>query len=153
MKKPNKTNGSQTLDRVLFLGRPTSDGGAGNGGVTNANQDELSPMPEEFAGLYQAGYEAGLASGRESGYRQGYQAGFGNGRKQGGDGRIAPAATGENAPEKPVGETRAGVPKVRLFGLPCAKCKRFFYSDEERCPYYATPRAGAAEPSSAPCRP
>src|SRR6266852_4393132 len=105
--------------------------------------DGLIPMPEEFAGLYQAGYETGFASGRESGYRQGYEAGFGGGRSQRND-FTAPAAV-ENAPEN------AAVMKSRLFGLPCAKCRRLMYSDEARCPYCKAPRATLVEPPSATC--
>src|SRR5882762_10830399 len=90
----------------------------------NSNGDGLIPMPEEFAGLYQARYEAGFASGRESGYRQGYEAGFGDGRRQDVGSAAAPAAV-ENAPEN---VARMG--KSHLFGLPCTECRRLMYSDE-----------------------
>ena len=53
----------------------------GTGLPQNGDGDGLIPMPEEFAGVYQVGYEAGFASGRESGYRQGYEAGLGDGRR------------------------------------------------------------------------
>jgi len=132
MKLSKRTNDGETLE--LKLAQP-------------ANGHGVSPMPEEFAGLYQAGYEAGATSGRELGYRQGYQTGFGDGRRQGSN-NAAPAAV-ENASEKPVSGLRAGMLGARLFGLPCVKCMRFFYSDEERCPYCWTPRAASAEPPSA----
>jgi hypothetical protein len=35
------------------------------------NGQGVGSMPEEFAGLYQAGYETGFASGHEAGYRRG----------------------------------------------------------------------------------
>jgi hypothetical protein len=108
---------------------------------TNGNGHGVSSMPEEFAELYQTGYEAGLASARELGYRQGYQAGFGDGRRQGDAGSTAAAAAVENTPP--------GIRRARLFGLPCVKCKRFLYNDEERCPYCRTPRALPAELTSA----
>lgn len=103
----------------------------------------LIPMPGEFAGLYQAGYEAGFSSGRESGYRQGYEAGFGDGRSQR-SAFAAPAAV-EDAPE------HAAVMRSRLFGLPCAKCRRLMYSVEARCAYCKAPRAALVEPPSATC--
>jgi hypothetical protein len=107
----------------------------------DSNGGGLIPMPEEFAGLYQAGYEAGFASGRESGYRQGYGAGFEDGRSQRND--VAAPAAAENAPE------HAEVMKSRLFGLPCTKCRRLMYSDEARCAYCKAPRAMLVEPPSA----
>jgi hypothetical protein len=109
----------------------------------DSNGGDPVSMPEEFAGLCQAGYEAGFASGRESGYRQGYEAGFGDGRSQCND-FAAPAAV-ENAPEN------AAVMKSRLFGLPCGKCRRLMYSDEIRCAYCKAPRATLVEPTSATC--
>ncbi len=110
----------------------------------------LIPMPEEFAGLYQAGYEAGFASGRESGYRQGYEAGFGDGRRQDDAGSAAAAAAVENAPE-----VVAEMGKSRLFGLPCTKCRRLMYSDETRCAYCKAPRAARLgdPPSATSCGP
>jgi hypothetical protein len=109
--------------------------------------DGLIPMPEEFAGLYQAGYEAGFASGRESGYRQGYEAGFGDGRRQRND--VAAPAAVENAAEN------AALTKSRLFGLPCTKCRRLMYSDETRCAYCKAPRAARLgdPPSATSCGP
>jgi hypothetical protein len=109
--------------------------------VQPANGHDHSPMPTEFAGLYQAGYEAGFARGRGSGYRQGYEAGFEDGRSQRNN-FAAPAAV-EDAPE------HATVVKSRLFGLPCAKCRRLMYSDEARCAYCKAPRARLVEPPSA----
>src|SRR5690242_2401679 len=76
-------------------------------------------LPEEFARVYQAGYEVGFASGREAGFRQGYQAGFGDGRRQGDAGSTAAPAAVENA-----SENVAAVGKTRLFGLPCTTCRR-----------------------------
>ena len=125
MKTIEKSNGSLTLAQP-------------------ANGRNHTPMPGEFAGLYQGGYEAGFASGRESGYRQGYEAGFEDGRRQGDD-NGAPAAV-ENA-----AESAAGMGKSRLFGLPCTECRRLTYSDEARCPYCKTPRAILVEPPSATC--
>jgi hypothetical protein len=93
----------------------------------HSNGDGLSSVPNEFMELYQASYQAGYASGREAGFRQGYQAGYGDGRGQGTS--SAPAAAEKHA---------AGIPKTRLFGLPCSHCRRFFFSDEARCPYCKT---------------
>ncbi len=109
--------------------------------------DGLIRMPEEFAGLYQEGYEAGFASGRESGYRQGYEAGFGDDRRQRND--VAAPAAVENAPEN------AALTKSRLFGLPCTKCRRLMYSDETRCAYCKAPRAARLgdPPSATSCGP
>ena len=114
----------------------------------DSNGGGLIPMPEEFAGLYQAGYEAGFASGRESGYRQGYEAGFGDGRSQRND--VAAPAAVENAPE-----IVAEMGKARLFGLPCTKCRRLMYSDEARCAYCKAPRAARLgdPPSATSCGP
>jgi hypothetical protein len=109
----------------------------------DSSGEGIIPMPEEFAGLYQAGYEAGFASGHEAGYRQGFEAGFGNGRRQRND--VATPAAVENAPEN------AAAVKSRLFGLPCTKCRRLMYSDESRCPYCKTPRPKLVEPPSATC--
>jgi hypothetical protein len=106
--------------------------------------DRAIGMPEEFAGVHQAGYETGLASGRESGYRQGYEAGFGDGRRQRND--VAAPAAVENAPEN------AAVTKSRLFGLPCTKCRRLMYSNETRCAYCKAPLATLVEPPSKTCR-
>lgn len=131
MKTSEKTNGGQAVEATL---------------AQPANGHGVSPMPDEFAGLYQAGYEAGFASGRESGYRQGYQAGFGDGRRQGDVGSTAAPAAVENAPGNV-----AGMGKARLFGLPCTKCRRWMYSDETRCPYCKAPRATLTEPLSATC--
>ena len=72
MKTIEKSNGSLTLAQP-------------------ANGRNHTPMPDEFTGLNQAGYEAGFASGRESGYRQGYEAGFGDGRRQDVGSTAAPA--------------------------------------------------------------
>src|SRR5437016_472575 len=97
-----------------------------NGSALNqpSSIDVLDSVPSEFMGLYQASYQAGYASGREAGFRQGYQAGYGDGRGQGTS--SAPAAAEKHA---------AGIPKTRLFGLPCSYCGRFFFSDELQCPY------------------
>ncbi len=147
MKKPEKTNGSQALDsqdldRGLFLAQPASDGDVTNGGVSGvirSNPDELSALPTEFTGMYRACYEAGYASGKESGYRQGYRAGFGDGRGQ--DNGSPSAAAVENiAPE---------MRRARLFGLPCTKCGKWFFSDEARCPRCQTARVTSAEAASA----
>ena len=90
----------------------------------NSCSHDLNFVPIEFMGLYQASYQAGYASGREAGFRQGYQAGYGDGRGQ--VTSNAPAAAEKHA---------AGIPKTRLFGLPCRHCGRFFFSDELQCPY------------------
>jgi hypothetical protein len=124
MQSPNKSNGPLSL-------------------VQPANGHDRIPMADEFAGLYQAGYEAGFAGGRESGYRQGYEAGFWDGRGQGDAGSTAAPAAVANAPEN------AAVMKSRLFGLPCAKCRRLMYSDETRCAYCKAPRATLVVPPSA----
>jgi hypothetical protein len=129
MQTTKKTNGGQALEATL---------------AQPANGHGLSSMPEEFGGMYQAGYEAGFASGRESGYRQGYEAGFGDGRRQGNH-STSPAAV-ENAPENV-----AAIGKARLFGLPCGKCRRLMFSDETRCPYCKAPRETPVEPPSATC--
>ena len=110
----------------------------------DCDSDGLIRMPEEFAGLYQAGYEAGYAGGRESGYRQGYEAGFWDGRRQGDAGSTAAPAAVQNTAERV-----ARTAKSRLFGLPCTKCRRLMYSDETRCAYCKAPRARLVEPPSA----
>src|SRR2546426_2659000 len=124
MKTTEKTNGSRALHGVLALAQPASDGS-----VTDGNQDDLSALPEEFSGLYRACYEAGHASGWEAGYRQGYEAGFGDGRRQGDNGSTAaPAAVENSAGNSEGGNGASGMRKARLFGLPCAHCRSFFYS-------------------------
>ena len=156
MKKSEKTDGSQSLGRVLFLAQPASDDCAGNGSATDGNEDDLSSLPEEFGGMYRACYEAGRVSAWEAGFRQGYEAGFEGGRRQGDAGSTAAAAAVENTAgnhEIRSGEVRSGeagngvsgVRKPRLFGLPCTKCGTWFFSDEARCPRCQTPRAKAAE--------
>jgi hypothetical protein len=145
MSKSEKTNGSQALGRVLFLAQPANDDCAGNGSVTNGNEDKHGALPEEFGGMYRACYEAGHLSGWEAGFRQGYEAGFGDGRRQGDAGSTAAAAAVENSVGKSEvgnGEVRndeagngvSGVRKPRLFGLPCTKCGTWFFSDETHCP-------------------
>ena len=128
MKKPEKTNGSAASDRTLFLAQPASDGD-----VASGNQDDLNALPEEFGGMYRACYEAGHSNGWEAGFRQGYQAGFGDGRRQGDVGSTAAPAAVEN--------TATSTRKPRLLGLPCTKCRRWFFSDEARCPGCQTPRS------------
>jgi hypothetical protein len=86
--------------------------------------------------MYLACYEAGFAGGQETGYRQGYQAGLTDGRRHGGGSTAAPAAVENNA---------IGIRKARLFGLPCSRCGRWFFSDEARCPCCQTPRISIAE--------
>jgi len=92
---------NEKTDTLLPLAPPISQG------------DEA--MPGEFAGMYQAGFEFGYSSGREAGFRQGYQAGYGDGRGQGTS--SLPAAAEKRA---------TGMPKTRLFALPCSQCRRFF---------------------------
>src|SRR5437899_5863081 len=136
MKTTEKTNGSQALDRVLALAQPASDGS-----ITNGTQDALSPLPEEFSGLYRACYEAGHAGRWEAGFRHGYQARFGDGRRQGDVGSTAAPAAVENiAGNSQAGDSATGMRKPRLFGLPCANCGCFFYSDEAQCPRCQTPK-------------
>lgn len=137
--KHEKTNGFQAMDRALALAQPVCDGAA-----TSGDQDELSALPPEFGGIYQAGYEAGLASGLESGYRRGYETGFGDGRRQGDASSAAAPAAVENA-----SESVARMCQRRLFGLPCTKCRRLMYSDEAKCPYCKAPREKLGEPPSA----
>lgn len=146
MKRPEKTNGSRALDRVLFLAQPASDEAVKNVDVIHGNQDELSTLTAEFERIYRAGYEAGYASGKEAGFRQGYEAGFGSGRRQGDAGSTAAAAAVENTPRN-----HTGTGKARLFGLPCTKCGRWFFSDEASCPSCHTPRVTSAAPASATC--
>ena len=151
MKKSEKTNGSQALERALFLAQPASDGCAGSGSVTNGNEDELRSLPEEFGGMYRACYEAGHGSGWESGFRQGYEAGFGDGRRQGDNGSTAAAAAVENCVGNSkigngeAGNGAGGMRKARLLGLPCTNCGTWLFSDEARCPRCQTPRAKAEE--------
>ena len=149
MSKPEETNGSQALDGALFLAQPASDGCAGNGSVTNGNEDELRSLPGEFGGMYRACYEAGHVSGWESGFRQGYEAGFGFGRRQGDNGSTAAAVenrVGNNEVRNgEAGGGASGMSKARLLGLPCTNCGRWFFSDEARCPRCQTPRAKAEE--------
>ena len=144
--KPEKTNGSQALGRALLLAPPATDGG-----VTNGDEDELSALPEKFGEMYRASYEAGRVSAWEAGYRQGYEAGFGHGRRQGDNGSsAAPAAVENSAGNSEVRNGEAGngvngMRKMRLFGLPCTNCGRWFFSDEACCPRCATPRVKAAD--------
>jgi hypothetical protein len=139
-KKPEKTSGSQPLGQVLFLAQPA------DGGVTNGDEDELSSLPEEFGGMYWACYEAGHVSGWEAGYRQGYEAGFEGSRRQGDNGSTAtPAAVENSSGNGEAGNGANGMRKARLFGLPCANCRKWFFSDEACCPHCATPRVKAAE--------
>ena len=151
MKKPEKTNGAQALGRVLFLAQPANDDCAGNGSVTNGNEDKHSALPEELGGMYRACYEAGHVSGWEAGFRQGYEAGFEGGRRQGDVGSTAAAAAVENSAGKSevgngeAGNGVSGVRKPRLFGLPCTKCGAWFFSDEAGCPRCQTPRARVPE--------
>jgi hypothetical protein len=109
------------------------------------NGQGVGSMLEEFAGLYQAGYETGFASGHEAGYRRGLETGRLEGRAavRKNENRNAAAA----APET----NAAGIQQSRLFGLPCITCRRLMYSDEARCPYCKAPRVKIGEPPSATC--
>jgi hypothetical protein len=49
---------------------PTIEKTNGTALPEDCDGDRAIRMPEDFAGLYDAGYETGLASGRESAYRQ-----------------------------------------------------------------------------------
>ena len=120
MKKPDKTNGSQTLVQH----------GA------NGNNDGLTSMPEEFGVLYQAGYEAGYASGREAGYGRGYEAGYSDARKQGNASTDTAVAVATNA---------SGIrrPRRLLLGLPCPNCRIYSSTDEALCPCCKTPKVSA----------
>lgn len=72
---------------------------------------------------------------------KGYHAGFVDGRRQDDDGStVATAAVVNNA-----GNGAHGTPKARLFGLPCANCGSWFFSDEASCPRCSTPRASTPE--------
>jgi hypothetical protein len=110
------------------------------------NGDVLSSTPEAFAGILQAGYDSGYSSGHEAGYRQGLQAG----RLEG----LAAADQNQNGnPPATAAPGSNSIPQPRLFGLPCAKCRRLMYSDETRCPYCKAPRTTKlGEPPSATCR-
>jgi len=146
MKKTDKTNGSPAPDRTLFLAQPASDGE-----VASGNQDDLSALPEDFGGMYRACYEAGHSSGWEAGFRQGYQAGFGDVRKQDDEGSTAaPAAVENTIGNSEAGNSATGRRKARLFGLPCTKCGRWFFSDETGCPGCQTPRSNSAGRHSRP---
>jgi hypothetical protein len=109
-----------------------------------SNGDGGSTMPEEFAGLYQAGYGAGYASGHEAGYQRGLEAG-----RLEGQAAVHQNENGGNSAAAPPESNAVGIPKARLFSLPCAKCRRFMYTDEARCLYCKTPRVPVAEPPSA----
>jgi hypothetical protein len=123
---------------------------------TNGN---AQAMADAFGGMYREGFEAGYASGHEAGYRHGFDAGRVEGSRCS-DGRAAAPqnsasshAAGVLACEETSIATadtgvRVGIPKTRLMGLPCAHCRRFMYSDEERCPYCRAPRAGTARSSA-----
>jgi len=119
----------------------------GNGMAGHMSGDGVSHMPEQFAGLYQAGYEAAFASGHEAGYRQGLEAGRLEGRVA-----VHQNENGSNAAAAAPGSNAVGISQSRLFGLPCTKCRRLLYSDEVGCPYCKAPRAALAEPPSATCR-
>ena len=104
MKKPEKTNGSQALVQH----------------GTNGNADGLSSMLEEFAGLYQAGYEAG----------------YSDARKQGNASTDTAVAVATNA---------SGIrrPRRLLLGLPCPNCRIYSSTDEALCPCCKTPKVSA----------
>jgi len=120
MKKPEKTNGSQALVQH----------------GTNGNADGLSPMPDGFAGLYQAGYEAGYASGREAGYGRGYEAGYADGRKHSNVSTDTVAAVPTNA-------SVIRRPRRLLLGLPCPNCRIYSSTEEALCPCCKTPKVSA----------
>jgi hypothetical protein len=101
-------------------------------------------MSEEFVAVYKAGYDAGYTSGHEAGYRRGLEAG-----RLEGQAAVHQNHTGGNSAAAPPESNDVGIPRARLFSLPCAKCRRFMYTDQARCPYCKAPRATAAEPPSA----
>ena len=112
--------------------------------------DNHATMPEEFAGMYQAGYEAGAASGKEAGYRQGFGEGYAAahlGKKNGAaldfDARelrvpgpgTAAAIEGKPAPKYG--------PRRMLLGMPCPNCRVYLLSEETRCPCCKQARVAA----------
>ena len=100
-----------------------------NGAVLSqkSNNDGMSAMPDEFAGMYQAGFESGYEQGREAGYRQGLGesiAAVHQGPKNG-------AATKKAIEGKPA--PKLG-PRRMLLGMPCARCRVYLLNDETHCP-------------------
>ena len=115
----------------------------GNGAVAQPS-DGNGVMPEELVALYQAGYDAGYNSGHEAGYRRGLESGRLEGKAA-----VYQNETGSTSAAAPPESNTIGIPKPRLFALPCTKCRRFMYTDQVRCPYCKAPRATTEEPPSA----
>jgi len=115
----------------------------GNGALAQPSNGN-GAMPEEFVALYKAGYDAGYTSGHETGYRRGLASGCLAGTAAGR--RNEAGCTAAAAPPE---SNIVGIPKPRLFALPCTKCRRFMYTDQARCPYCKAPRATTEEPPSA----
>lgn len=113
-------------------------------GVLAQSSNGNGAMPEEFIGLYKTGYDAGYTSGHEAGYRRGLEAGRLEGKAA-----VHQNEAGSNSAAAPFESNGFGIPKARLFALPCTKCRRFMYTDQTRCPYCKAPRATTAEPPSA----
>ena len=126
MKTIEKTSGSKALD--LTMAQPT-----------NANHDGLSPMPEEFAGLFESGYDAGYTSGREAGYRRGYEAGYADARKEGNAGADVAATAAEPK------AAQACRSPLLLLGLPCPNCRIYSSAKEALCLWCKTVKVSAQD--------
>jgi hypothetical protein len=87
--------------------------------------DDVSTMPEAFAGMYQTGYDEGYASGKEAGFRRGFEAGFTAAHKRSDDAGVMSAAEVAPAPKRG--------PRRLLVGLPCINCGAYFDRDETHC--------------------
>ena len=88
--------------------------------------DAHAVMPEEFAGMYQAGFECGYSSGRDAGYRQGLEEGYAAVHQRPKNGSAVTVAEAKTAPK--------GGPRRMLLGMPCTQCKIYLYSGETHCP-------------------
>ncbi len=113
-------------------------------GVLAPRSNSNGAMPEEMVALYRAGYDTGYATGHEAGYRRGLEAGRLEGKAA-----VHQNEAGSNSAAASPESNDVGIPKPRLFALPCTKCRRFMYTDQVRCPYCKAPRATTAEPPSA----
>jgi hypothetical protein len=92
-------------------------------------------VPHEFLALYQAAYSAGYSSGHDAGYRRGLESG-----RLEGQAAVHQNVTGSYSTAAALESSQVGIPKARLFALPCTTCRRFMYADETRCPYCKAPR-------------
>lgn len=111
MKTIEKMNGSQALDVAL--------------GKSN-NSDGLSSRGDEFAGMYQAGFESGYNDGRKAGYQQGFREGYAAAHQVPGNGAAMTVVGAKTAPKDG--------PRRMLVGMPCERCRVYLHAGETHCP-------------------